>query len=441
MAAFQIQIIDAITGSPITGAVVYAVAGPAGGGVSVTTLVSTASGVTVPDGTTNVTVSAAGYVTEDDAVTGTRAIGLSPVPTPSATLSFTVMPNSDQTNANPPAPTSAGSVLTIQPAAGGAIETLSVFADGSALSVNTYAPGTYTITVTNPGFNTLTQQVVLPASLASSFLLALTKSTVAPAIVSASPAAALGSTVNTSSVATAAPPAPRSYEYIYPNSVDGKYFQAAQARMYIGNQFVDELNLCQWTGSQNRIPVYGYRSNKFDAVGRGRSLVQGQLAVNFISEGYMYILLQEFNKKINSKVVASLNTSLGGVPTALQTQINSVISARSQAISNGASSTAAMDAQLVSYAAISPQAAAYVNSVKSSGVIDTSGQSLGSGTLKHKNAIYLDIPFDIVVKLEGAGRTVTKTLKNCFLGANDFSFAHDGKTLLDTYSFIARDVS
>ena len=441
MAAFQIQIIDAITGSPITGAVVYAVAGPAGGGVSVTTLVSTASGVTVPDGTTNVTVSAAGYVTEDDAVTGACAIGLSPVPTPSATLSFTVTPNSDQTNANPPAPTSAGSVLTIQPAAGGAIETLSVFADGSALSVNTYAPGTYTITVTNPGFNTLTQQVVLPASLASSFLLALTKSTVAPAIVSASPAAALGSTVNTSSASTAAPPASPSYEYIYPNSVDGKYFQAAQARMYIGNQFVDELNLCQWTGSQNRIPVYGYRSNKFDAVGRGRSLVQGQLAVNFISEGYMYILLQEFNKKINSKVAASLNTSLGGVPTALQTQINSVISARSQAISNGASSTAAMDAQLVSYAAISPQAAAYVNSVKSSGVIDTSGQSLGSGTLKHKNAIYLDIPFDIVVKLEGAGRTVTKTLKNCFLGANDFSFAHDGKTLLDTYSFIARDVS
>jgi hypothetical protein len=155
----------------------------------------------------------------------------------------------------------------------------------------------------------------------------------------------------------------------------------------------------------------------------------------------MYILLQEFNKKINSKVAASLNTSLGGVPTALQTQINSVISARSQAISNGASSTAAMDAQLVSYAAISPQAAAYINSVKASGVLDASGQSLGSGTLKHKNAIYLDIPFDIVVKLEGAGRTVTKTLKNCFLGANDFSFAHDGKTLLDTYSFIARDVS
>src|ERR1017187_8198833 len=89
MAAFQIQIIDAITGSPITGAVVYAVAGPAGGGVSVTTLVSTASGVTVPDGTTNVTISAAGYVTEDDAVTGACAIGLSPVPTPSATLSFT----------------------------------------------------------------------------------------------------------------------------------------------------------------------------------------------------------------------------------------------------------------------------------------------------------------------------------------------------------------
>jgi hypothetical protein len=155
----------------------------------------------------------------------------------------------------------------------------------------------------------------------------------------------------------------------------------------------------------------------------------------------MYILLQEFNKKINSKVAASLNTSLGGVPTALQTQINNVISARNRLLELGVAATPAMDAQLVSYAAISPQAAAYINSVKASGVLDASGQSLGSGTLKHKNAIYLDIPFDIVVKLEGAGRTVTKTLKNCFLGANDFSFAHDGKTLLDTYSFIARDVS
>ena len=50
----------------------------------------------------------------------------------------------------------------------------------------------------------------------------------------------------------------------------------------------------------------------------------------------------------------------------------------------------------------------------------------------------LDIPFDIVVNFEGAGRTVTRKLETCFLGANDFAFAHDGKTLLDSYGFIAR---
>jgi hypothetical protein len=439
MAAHQLLIVDAVTNQPIVGAIVYTIGAADGSMMSTTALVSTSTGVLLPDGTANADITATGYQEGSFEIFGTGASGVSvaliPSAAPTTTLSFSVTPNSDQTNANPPAPTSAGSVLTIQPVAGGAIETLSVSADGSALSANKYAPGTYTITVTNPSFNTLTQQVVLPASLASSFLLALTKSTVAPAAVSASPAAALGSTVNTSAPATTAPPASPSYEYIYPNSVDGKYFQAAQARMYIGNMFVDELNLCQWTGSQNRIPVYGYRSNKFDAVGRGRSLVQGQLAVNFISEGYLYILLKEFNKKISSNVAANLNAaSVTGVPTTLQNQINSILTARAKLLALGVSKTTAMDAQLVTLAATSPQAAAYINSAKSSGTI--------TGTVtSHQNAIYLDIPFDIVVNLEGAGRTVTKTLKNCFLGANDFAFAHDGKTLLDTYSFIARDVT
>ena len=59
----------------------------------------------------------------------------------------------------------------------------------------------------------------------------------------------------------------------------------------------------------------------------------------------------------------------------------------------------------------------------------------------YQNACYLDIPFDIVCEFEGAGRTETRKLTTCFLSANDFGAAHDGKTLLDTYGFIARDLA
>jgi hypothetical protein len=46
-----------------------------------------------------------------------------------------------------------------------------------------------------------------------------------------------------------------------------------------------------------------------------------------------------------------------------------------------------------------------------------------------------------VCEFEGAGRTVTRKLETCFLNANDFGAAHDGKTLLDTYGFMARSLA
>jgi len=78
-----------------------------------------------------------------------------------------------------------------------------------------------------------------------------------------------------------------SYEWIYPNSTDGKYFTATQAQMYIGNLFIDELVNLQFAYQGNRIPMFGYCSRSADAFGTGRLLVQGQIAINFVTEGYL----------------------------------------------------------------------------------------------------------------------------------------------------------
>jgi hypothetical protein len=58
---------------------------------------------------------------------------------------------------------------------------------------------------------------------------------------------------------------------------------ANDARMYIGNVFVDELDSVQFVLQDNKIPVYPYLGRYFAAIGQGRSLVQGQIAINFIS--------------------------------------------------------------------------------------------------------------------------------------------------------------
>jgi hypothetical protein len=85
-------------------------------------------------------------------------------------------------------------------------------------------------------------------------------------------------------------------EYIYPNDAFNKYYTATQARIYVGNLFIDELDTLQYVLQENTVPVFGYASRYADAYGTGRSLVQGQLVLNFVTEGYLYTVLQEYAK-------------------------------------------------------------------------------------------------------------------------------------------------
>lgn len=451
--AYQLTILNSVTSAPVAGARAFVVF--VGTSQIVTSGPSDASGVLSIDtaslqnvGKTETTVTAAGFVksvVESQSLpTGNTTIALSLATPPAFEVRVLVEPRIDQTNSSGVAPTAGCKVVfngTTQVAT-------TVGNDGIGTGTNSFKAGHYTVSIFGQGFDTLTQGVdILQGQADVTFTLIRAQAAVdavpLTSQVAASQAADIAAPgLEQQAISEAAAMANASmsesdvpYEFVYPNSEDGKYFQAAQARMYIGNHFVDELNLCQWTGAQNRIPIYGYRSNKFDAVGTGRSLVQGQLAINFISEGYMYILLKDFQKKITS----SLALPLDGISDSLQTSIKGLYAARAKALAANKPTTY-FDALLVTSGKSSPQAAAYISSLLSSG--PTSGSSgPHSQTIRYGNAIYLNIPFDIEVKLQGAGRTVTKVLKHCFLGANDFSFAHDGQTLLDSYSFIAREVS
>ena len=51
--------------------------------------------------------------------------------------------------------------------------------------------------------------------------------------------------------------------------------------------FIDEFNFIHWDLQANLIPKYGYCSEKFDDIAQGKSLIQGQLGINFVSPGYL----------------------------------------------------------------------------------------------------------------------------------------------------------
>lgn len=312
---------------------------------------------------------------------------------------------------------------------------------GSAQTSGKYMPATYSVRATKSGFNDSTTTVAVQPGVAQ---YAVQGPTVAAsngntAAVSTGTAGQATATPGDSTPASpdllansGAPPsrtttANADYEWIYPNSDDGKYFTASQARVYVGNLFVDELNSLQFTFQGNRIPVFGYCSAKMDAAGTGKHLVQGQLALNFISEGYLYTLLEEFQSLRQSGKAAS-------GPTAQEQQLANLVTQQgspSDGSSNSAALAALVQQQILQLAGkVGPDGIDNVKTVLANAQRLTTTQ----------NAILLDIPFDVVAQFTGAGRTVTRTLKNCLLTSNDQIYDQSGAPLLDCYGFIAQDL-
>lgn len=75
---------------------------------------------------------------------------------------------------------------------------------------------------------------------------------------------------------------------------DREYFSGSQVSVYIGDVWVDEVVMLDYTVSENRAPIYGYASRRFDAVTNGNILVQGSFAINFKESGYLYVILQRY---------------------------------------------------------------------------------------------------------------------------------------------------
>jgi hypothetical protein len=63
---------------------------------------------------------------------------------------------------------------------------------------------------------------------------------------------------------------------------------------------------------------------------------------------------------------------------------------------------------------------------------------LGLAGGDYPNAVYQNIPFDIVINFEGAGRTVTRRIESCSLISNETVLDHNGSPILDSYGFIGR---
>lgn len=226
-------------------------------------------------------------------------------------------------------------------------------------------------------------------------------------------------------------------EFTAPNTGQGTYFTMTQARMYIGALFIDELNALQFTLQDNKIPIYGYASRFYDAMAQGKSLVQGQFTINFISEGYLYTVLNEYQNQL-------IQADIPVDPVAAQQQ------ARLQSLVNRLQNpdptwtptqiTAAKTEINALAASLGPTALANANAGISAAKRQQNNSILGLAGGDYPNAVYSDISFDVVLEYTGAGRTITRRLEDCHLISNESIMDHSGTPILDSYGFIAHRV-
>lgn len=83
---------------------------------------------------------------------------------------------------------------------------------------------------------------------------------------------------------------------IQPGQYNVDYFSGGQVSLYIGDIWVDEITSMSYNVSQSKRPLYGYSDQLYRAVAEGRVLVQGAFTINFKEAGYLWLILDRYQK-------------------------------------------------------------------------------------------------------------------------------------------------
>jgi hypothetical protein len=75
------------------------------------------------------------------------------------------------------------------------------------------------------------------------------------------------------------------------------YYSGSQAKVFFGNVWVDDIVTIQWDLVEQKAPLYGYASEKYDAVARGTQIVQGVFTIAFKHKDYITVILDHLNSR------------------------------------------------------------------------------------------------------------------------------------------------
>lgn len=198
-------------------------------------------------------------------------------------------------------------------------------------------------------------------------------------------------------------------------AINREYFSGAQASVFIGDIWVDDIIDISFNNSYSAQPVYGYGSTWFDHVAEGREFIQGNFTINFREPNYLWIILSQYRNAYNIKSAKeNINTDTfydttnqGASLGQKRRDIDSFFSAKDGA---------AMATKL------------------------RNKKNLGNTLINKNHSDFAYPTFDIVI---GYGNELTNTspgerLVDCKIIGKGRSVMADGQPIKETYQFFAR---
>lgn len=197
---------------------------------------------------------------------------------------------------------------------------------------------------------------------------------------------------------------------------DYEYFCGANILVQLGDMVVTEAVAISYSIEENKLPIFGYASRHFDAVASGNVLVRGTLLINFVDQNYLYYLIKlAKNESISAPPLVSLTLT-----TLNPDDSNSIFDNP-----DGLSTEQVADLQRQ-----------YWNTA-----IDTFvRQPVARNAMDRPDAIHLTITFgERSPSNSYLGKTTTQIYDVYFTGRGS-AIQIDENTIVESYSFIARDV-
>lgn len=227
-----------------------------------------------------------------------------------------------------------------------------------------------------------------------------------------------------------------------PYSTQFSYYSGSQITVWFGNIYIDDIYSIQWVRTQNKMPIYGYASQTFDAIAKGTVLVQGNFVINFRQEGYMSYIMKAIQDLYQA--YSNYNANSSPDPNVWSTVQNLV----SQHLHQGTfgPQTAADIQALGNDPNFAQLATDYANAVW--GNESTSGELIYPADVEQAN----DMPkgFNIFISYGPQGdsssisnaqfkQSTTKTLNGVHLVGESQSIQVGGQPVQEQYSFIANN--